>query len=46
MATSGLLDKIYADLKDEMEKAAQFAIESPWPDDEDLYKDVFYVREA
>ncbi len=46
MATSGLLDKIYDDLKDEMEKAAQYAIESPWPDDEDLYKDVFYVREA
>ena len=42
IADSDLLEKIESDLKDEMEKAAQFAKESPWPDESDLYKDVFY----
>lgn len=44
IADSDLLEKMRGDLKDEMEKAAQFARESPWPDDSDLYKDVFYER--
>ena len=40
------LEKINEDLKDEMKKAAQYAMESPWPDDSDLYKDVFYEGEV
>ena len=46
IADSDMLEKIQKDLKDEMEKAAQYAIESPWPDDNDLYKDVFYEGEV
>lgn len=44
IADSDLLDRIHGDLKDEMEKAAQYAMESPWPDDSELYEDVFYER--
>lgn len=42
IANSAVLEKIRHDLKDEMEKSAQYAKESPWPDDSDLYADVFY----
>jgi TPP-dependent pyruvate/acetoin dehydrogenase alpha subunit len=45
IADNNLLEQIQMSLKDEIEKAAQFAIESPWPDDDDLYKDVFYEKE-
>jgi len=45
IADNELLEKIEAGLKDEIEKAIHFAMESPWPDDEDLYKDVFYEKE-
>lgn len=46
MAESDSLEKIQMNLKDEMEKASHFAQESPWPDDSDLYKDVFYERQV
>jgi TPP-dependent pyruvate/acetoin dehydrogenase alpha subunit len=42
----GLFEKIHENLRDEMEKAARFAQDSPWPDDNDLYKDVFYERQV
>jgi TPP-dependent pyruvate/acetoin dehydrogenase alpha subunit len=42
MADSDLLEKMQKDLKDEIENAVQYAIESPWPDESDLFKDVFY----
>ena len=45
IADNDLLEKMHGDLKDEIEKAVQYAIESPWPDDSDLYKNVFYERE-
>mgnify|MGYP001577698650 FL=1 len=44
IADSEFLGKIELGLKDEIEKAAQFAIQSPWPDNDDLYKDVFYEK--
>jgi len=46
IADNGALEKIRENLKDEMEKAAKYAIDSPWPDDGDLYKDVFYEGEV
>ena len=46
IAERGLLEKIQKDLKSEMEKAALFAQESPWPDDSDLCKDVFFERQV
>jgi TPP-dependent pyruvate/acetoin dehydrogenase alpha subunit len=46
VAELGLLENIQNNLKDEMEKAADFAKASPWPDDNDLYKDVFYERQV
>jgi TPP-dependent pyruvate/acetoin dehydrogenase alpha subunit len=45
VADNDLLQKISLELKDEIEKAAQYAIDSPWPDESDLFKDVFYERE-
>lgn len=42
IADSNLLEKIGSDLKEEMEKSAQYAKECPWPEESDLYKDVFY----
>lgn len=45
VADNDLLQKISLELKDEIEKAAQYAIDSPWPEESDLFKDVFYERE-
>ncbi len=41
-ADSKTFEKIQKELKEEMERAASFAEKSPWPDESDLYKDVFY----
>ncbi len=45
IADTGLLNKMQESLQAEIENAAQFAINSPWPDDDDLCKDVFYENE-
>ena len=45
LADSDLLEKMQVDLLDEIEKAVKYAIESPWPDENDLCKDVFYEKE-
>jgi len=46
IADGDFLESIKVGLMDEIEKAAQFAIASPWPDNDDLYKDVFYEKEV
>lgn len=45
IAETDSLGKIEKDIYEEIERAAQYAIDSPWPDESDLYKDVFYERE-
>ena len=41
LADSGMLDRIYSEVKSEIDKAVEFALEAPYPKPEEVEQDVY-----